>query len=133
MSGNAEVFKSGAEETDGGHVSGERMICRYLRNDTVAGHHIEHVEIFNDCCGQGVPAVVGLGVEVASDLGVGRPEGDNSLESIVFRTLRKVSPMLAELHITLRFDFLSEWKNQGTGKSGGFSVIDVLPLEFLGH
>ena len=28
---------------------------------------------------------------------------------------------------------MSEWKNQGTGKSGSFRVIDVLPLEFLRH
>src|SRR6185369_8009588 len=133
VSGNAEVFKAGAEEADGGHVSDERMICRYLGNDSVAGHHIEHIEIFNDSGGQGVPAVAGLGVEVACDLGVGGPEGDNSLEPIVFGTLRKVSPMLAEFHITLRFDFVSEWKNQRTGKSGCFRVVDVLSRTFLGH
>ena len=133
VSGNAEVFKSGAEETDSGHVSDERMISRDLRNDSVAGHHIEHIEIFNDSRGQGVPTMVGLGIEVACDLGVGGPEGDDSLESIVFRTLRKVSAMLTELHITLGFDFLCKGKNQGTGKSGGFCVVDVLSLKFLGH
>ena len=132
-SADAQVVEIGPQVRDLRHVALERVLDEDLRDYTVGGHDIQDIQVLDHRRGQRVPAVPGLVVLVARDLGMRRRVRNNSFHAEIIGVLGKVSAAVGNLGVGLALDQLPVGQVQLTLERGSFRVVPVRPPVLFGH
>ena len=131
--GNAQVLKARAKETDRRHVALTGMLGDRLPDDAIGGNHLHYVQALDCSCYQCGPAAAGLWIDVPGNVRICGAKRNNRFEQKVLSTLREIAPFLGQMRVYLGLDVMLERKPQIARKDIGFSVIVVGSAVQFGH